>query len=107
MKPPLPHFESLAALIEHLSITTQLVFYGELDDILPTAMAIVLKMKDLKIFTDGSDIPPEIGMTQLEYWLVLSLLLELDCIEYGTSPRGAWLTDTGEVLLTNLQELLP
>ena len=102
----LPNFESLDDFIEYLSNSTNLVFYGELEDLLPEAMAKVLTMKHLKIFTDGSDIPVEIGITQLEYWFIMSLLIQLDCIEYGTSPRGAWLTDTGEALLKNLQELL-
>jgi hypothetical protein len=30
------------------------------------------------------------------YWLFLSELVSLDLAEYGTSPRGAWLTEGGE-----------
>lgn len=30
------------------------------------------------------------------YWLFLSELVALDLAEYGTSPRGAWLTERGE-----------
>lgn len=30
------------------------------------------------------------------YWLFLSELVRLDLAEYGTSPRGAWLTEDGK-----------
>jgi len=30
------------------------------------------------------------------YWAILSELVALDLAEYGTSPRGSWLTEDGE-----------
>ena len=32
----------------------------------------------------------------IAYWLFLSELVALNLAEYGTSPRGSWLTDDGE-----------
>lgn len=48
-----------------------------------------------------SDEIPDQTFTTTEYWLLLGLLE--DCIEYGSSPRGAWLTPFGEDLLHLLQ----
>jgi len=31
------------------------------------------------------------------YWLFISELTALNLYEYGTSPRGGWLTDAGEM----------
>lgn len=41
----------------------------------------------------------DVAMTRdfaVAYWLFLSELVKLDLAEYGTSPRGAWLTDKGK-----------
>ena len=35
-------------------------------------------------------------MNNLEFWFVVSMLVKMDMLEYGTSPRGAWLTDDGK-----------
>jgi hypothetical protein len=32
------------------------------------------------------------------YWLFISLLVANDMYEYGTSPRGGWLTEKGKRL---------
>lgn len=76
--------------------TLNLLIYGELDD-LPVleAFRIILQWKADSVFI-SDNIPEEI-FTVTEYWLFLSLLS--DCIDYGTSPRGAWLTDFGKELL--------
>lgn len=77
-----------------------LLTYGELDDIeVLTAFTIILQWKADSIFI-SDNIPCNI-FTVTEYWLFLSLLDK--CIEYGTSPRGAWLTDFGKELLDFLR----
>lgn len=79
--------------------------YGELDDTeLQSYMLDILTWKQQRLFisdniptcTDGTQ------LTMLEYWLILGLLH--NCIEYGSSPRGAWLTDFGKALLLYLRE---
>lgn len=35
-------------------------------------------------------------MNTLEFWYTVSWLNRMDFLDYGTSPRGAWLTDEGE-----------
>lgn len=77
-----------------------LLIYGELDDedVLDSFQLILLwKSKGLFI---SEDIPDDV-FTVTEYWLFLSLLHE--CIEYGSSPRGGWITDFGKELLEFLQ----
>jgi hypothetical protein len=72
--------------------------YGELDDKeLLDYFTLILKWKSERIFiSTDKDIPNQLFST-LEYWLLLGLLA--DCIDYGSSPRGAWLTDFGTSLL--------
>lgn len=70
--------------------------YGELtEQELLDNFQQILTWKNDRVFI--SDEIPDSKFTVLEYWLMLGLLE--DCIEYGTSPRGAWLTDFGEELL--------
>ena len=45
----------------------------------------------------------ECDFTVLEYWLILGLINN-DCLDYGSSPRGAWLTSFGNELLNFLNE---
>lgn len=73
--------------------------YGELcDDELLDNFKQILTWKHERIFI--SDNIPNGKFTTMEYWLMLGLLR--DCIDYGTSPRGAWLTDFGTKLLAFL-----
>ena len=79
--------------------------YGELDDDeLKTYMQVILTWKEQGVFI-SENIPLTLDgqqiFTTLEYWLILGLLS--DCIEYGTSPRGAWLTDFGIDVLRYLR----
>jgi hypothetical protein len=70
--------------------------YGEIsEEELLDYFQCILTWKREGIFI--SDVIPEDKFTVLEYWLLLSLLY--DCIDYGSSPRGAWLTDFGNSLL--------
>jgi hypothetical protein len=76
--------------------------YGELEHKeLLDYFTLILKWKSEGIFiSTDKDIPDQLFST-LEYWLLLGLLE--DCIDYGTSPRGAWLTDFGVSLLQFLR----
>ena len=75
--------------------------YVELSGILPQYVYAVLKLKQQKVFTDGSKLE---DITMLEYWFVISLLCQYDYVEYGSSPRGAWPTDKGTQLLLELEK---
>ena len=78
--------------------------YGEIDDEqVLSAFKEILNWKNDGIFiseagTKQCSIPKsDHNYTTTEYWLYLGLLS--DCIEYGSSPRGAWLTDKGRDIL--------
>lgn len=78
--------------------------YGEIgDDQVQSAFKEILNWKNDGVFISGIGtgvygIPEsEHNYTLTEYWLYLGLLS--DCIEYGSSPRGAWLTDKGKEIL--------
>jgi hypothetical protein len=74
--------------------------YGELsDEEIFDAFRTILQWKADDKFI-STDIPDNL-YTVHEYWLFLGLLC--DCIEYGSSPRGGWLTDFGGEVLLFLQ----
>ena len=82
--------------------------YGELDDeeVLASFQQI-LTWKNNHVFISSAEdtqypIPDKL-FTTWEYWLFLALLTE--CIEYGSSPRGAWLTDHGKQVLAVLTNI--
>lgn len=70
---------------------TRALFYGELewhlDNYLPKFFSV--EVKDVGF--DESH-----PLNTLEFWFTVSWLSEMDFLEYGTSPRGAWLTDEGK-----------
>lgn len=75
--------------------------YGEITErSVQKAFLDILIWKQQGIFI--SDKIPDNTYTVTEYWLYLGLLN--DCIEYGSSPRGAWLTDFGLSILIYLLE---
>ena len=86
-----------------------LLTYGEItDEQVCSAFEQILTWKSEGIFISGPgsgaeyDIPEsEHNFTVTEYWLYLGLLSE--CIDYGSSPRGAWLTDFGKDVLEYLR----
>ena len=81
--------EFLAEILER----SDWLFYGDLDEHLDDFLRRVFK-HDLRDWGFG-----EVEMTSdfaVSYWLLLSSLVALDLAEYGTSPRGAWLTESGE-----------
>lgn len=70
---------------------SSLLFYGELDYLLDSYMK---KFFSVEIKEVGFDDNHE--MNTLEFWFTVSWLNEMDFVEYGTSPRGAWLTESGK-----------
>jgi hypothetical protein len=40
----------------------------------------------------------EAALTPTVAWLMINVLCHADVIEYGTSPRGGWLTSSGQAL---------
>lgn len=70
---------------------TDMLCYGDiephLDAYLPKFFAVEVKEVG---FND------EHSMNTLEFWFVVSWLVKMDFLEYGTSPRGAWLTREGQ-----------
>lgn len=83
---------------EDLKFLTEIIeksnwlFYGEFEIYLNKFLKkiFVCKLSDLGFDTKGTN------EFQTAYWSILSELVRLDLAEYGTSPRGAWLTENGE-----------
>ena len=69
------------------------LFYGDLDEHFTDFLKSVFRY-ELKEWGFG-DVKMEPHFA-VAYWLFLSELVALDLAEYGTSPRGAWLTTKGE-----------
>lgn len=66
------------------------LFYGDLD--LDPFLKKVFE-HELKEYGFGEiKMEPDFAIA---YWLLLSELVSLNLAEYGTSPRGAWLTENG------------
>jgi len=68
-----------------------LLFYGEmeyfLDEYLPKFFEV-----DVKSVGFNEEHP----MNNLQFWFTVSWLTKMGFLEYGTSPRGAWLTEDGK-----------
>ena len=70
---------------------TDCLFYGELQYYLDRYIKKFFSVEVEEVgFNDGHE------MNNLEFWFVVSMLVKMDMLEYGTSPRGAWLTHDGE-----------
>jgi hypothetical protein len=67
------------------------LFYGDLDVHFDGFLKKVFS-RELREW-GFDELPAEFD---LPYWLLVSELVALDLVEYGTSPRGAWLTPEGE-----------
>lgn len=78
--------------------------YGEIsnEEILDWFTVILQWKREGKFISDTIPKHGTIEFTVTEYWLLLGLL-STDCLEYGSSPRGAWLTDFGTELLEFLK----
>ena len=70
---------------------TDCLFYGELEFYLDKYIKrfFSVEVKDVG-FDDNHE------MNNLEFWFVVSMLVSAGMLEYGTSPRGAWLTEDGK-----------
>lgn len=70
---------------------TDALFYGELEFLLDKYLP---KFFSVEVSDVGFN--KDHPMNNLEFWFTVSWLVRMDCLEYGTSPRGAWLTEKGE-----------
>ncbi len=68
------------------------LFYGEFDEYLQSFFSGIFQ-EELSHYGFNESLSNDF---QVAYWSVLSELVKLDLAEYGTSPRGAWLTPNGE-----------
>lgn len=78
------------------------LFYGDLDEYFAEFVCSIFGRLDERPsnppsfspfgFTDGVQMEKDYAVA---YWLFLSELCMLGLAEYGTSPRGAWLTPAG------------
>jgi len=69
------------------------LFYGDLDEHFTTFVKKVFTHKFSEYGFEEVKMEPDFAVA---YWLFLSELVRLDLAEYGTSSRGAWLTERGE-----------
>lgn len=83
--------EELKEMVEN----SHALFYGELECHLDTYLPEFFSV-DVKDVGFDDNHP----MNNALFWFTVSWLVEMDCLEYGTSPRGAWLTDKGEEFKT-------
>ena len=70
---------------------TDCLFYGELEFHLDKYIKRFFSVEVKDVGFDENH-----PMNTIEFWLVVSMLVRMDFLEYGTSPRGAWLTEEGE-----------
>ncbi len=82
--------EILKKWAEKLQDTNGL-FYGELEFYLDS---YIKKFFSVEVRDVGFE--EKHPMNNLEFWLVVSMLVKMDMLEYGTSPRGSWLTEDGK-----------
>lgn len=81
--------EFLAGVLEK----SRWLFYGDLDFYFDKFVRMVFGRELKEWGCEGESMEPDFATA---YWLFLSELVALDLAEYGTSPRGAWLTEEGE-----------
>lgn len=84
--------EDLKFLAEILNQSSWL-FYGDLEEHFDIFLRTVFS-HELKEWGFG-DVKMSPDFT-VAYWLLISELNRLGLVDYGTSPRGAWLTEKGE-----------
>lgn len=84
--------EDLVFLEEILNNASWL-FYGDLDEYFDDFIRRVFEHEFREYGFEEIPMKPEFAIA---YWLLLSEFCELNLAEYGTSPRGAWLTEKGE-----------
>lgn len=67
-------------------------------------MSVLLLLSEKQVFND--DLAVATGMSQEHVELIQYILCSRDLADYGTSPRGCWLTDKGKVLAEKIRPLL-
>ena len=101
---PIDHYEmdeSNETELEKLAYRTSLLFYGELDEY------FLQDLIEIIIYIELDDKPkPYLFDTSKVYWYLISILVEHDYVEYGTSPRFPWLTEKGVKLSKELEGVL-
>ncbi len=70
-----------------------LLFYGEFEVYLNKFMKMIFQ-HEFREYGFG-DIKMD-DISQTAYWFLISWLESQNMFEYGTSPRGGWLTEKGE-----------
>jgi len=70
---------------------TNCLFYGELEFYLDKYIKEFFSVEVQEV--GFNEFHP---MNDLQFWLVVSILERMGMLEYGTSPRGAWLTKDGK-----------
>lgn len=81
--------EFLASILEK----SRWLFYGDLDFYFDKFVRAVFAREFTEWGFEAESMVPDFATA---YWLLLSELCALNLAEYGTSPRGAWLTEDGE-----------
>lgn len=69
------------------------LMYGDLDEHFDSFVRKVFQHEFKEYGFEEVKMEPDFAVA---YWLFLSELVSLNLAEYGTSPRGAWLTLEGE-----------
>src|SRR3972149_6208790 len=80
--------EFLAGIVEK----SRWLFYGDLDEHFDGFLRDVFR-NELRDY--GFETVPMTRDFAVAYWLFISEMVALDLVEYGTSPRGCWLTTEG------------
>ena len=78
--------------VDNLFLGSSWLFYGEFEEYLNEFLKEILN-GDFKEYGFNSGLP---NHTQVAYWSVISEMVSLNLLEYGTSPRCPWLTQDGE-----------
>lgn len=81
---------------------TTLLFYGQLEEVFLPNLEVVLESK-LNTETSITQQILNSGLTHLEFWLILSEADAQGWFDYGTSPGGGWLTQSGMEFLLELK----
>lgn len=84
--------EDLEFLEEILNKASWL-FYGDLEETFDDFVKKVFQHEFSEYGFEKIKMEKEFAIA---YWMFLSELCRLDLAEYGTSPRGAWLTEKGK-----------
>jgi len=79
--------------IQNFLNETELLFYGEMEELFPPLLKKVLLLIKTGNTKDMFD-------TDASYWFIVSILNKNKYISYGTSPRYPFMTEKGEKLLS-------